>query len=104
MFPDNPWLSGTFDVSLVSDGLQSGPARQELLQLVSRLLVVRGVHAAGRLHGCRGQMGEEGVIHHASQHTDRHDGSGCLEEIKLICSRFIRATKHVMDDSLSSVA
>lgn len=43
----------TLDVALVSDGLQRGPARQELLQLVSGLLVVGGVDAGGALHGCR---------------------------------------------------
>lgn len=57
----------TFDVSLVSDGLQGGPAGQELLQLVSGLLVVGGVHAGGGLHGCRGE-------NHSFQHIDRHDG------------------------------
>lgn len=43
----------TFDVALVSDGLQGWPASQELLQLVSGFLVVGGVHAGGALHGCR---------------------------------------------------
>ena len=35
----------TFDVALVPDRLQGGPARQELLQLVSGLLVVPVFHA-----------------------------------------------------------
>lgn len=67
-------LSGTFDVSLVSDGLQGRAAGQELLQLVSGLLVVRAVHAGGGLHGCRGEMGHDSVVHRSSQRTDRHDG------------------------------
>ena len=44
----------TFDVALLSDGLQGRAAGQELLQLVSGLLVVGAVHAGGRLRGCRG--------------------------------------------------
>lgn len=52
MAPPGGRLS-TFDVALVSDGLQGWPAGQELLQLVSGFLVVGGVHAGGALHGCR---------------------------------------------------
>lgn len=36
---------GTFNVSLVLDGLKGGTASQELLQLVPGLLVLGGVHA-----------------------------------------------------------
>lgn len=36
---------GTFNVSLVLDGLKGGTAGQELLQLVPGLLVLGGVHA-----------------------------------------------------------
>lgn len=69
----------TFDVALVSDGLQGGPAGQELLQLVSGLLVVGAVHAGGRLHGCRGgKAKQDGVFSGASQHTDCHDGCSML--------------------------
>lgn len=49
----------TLDVAFVSDGLQRWPAGQELLQLVSRLLVVAAVHAGGRLDGCRGRREAE---------------------------------------------
>lgn len=44
--------SVTFDVALVSDGLQGRAPGEELLQLVSGLLVVGRVHAGGGLHGC----------------------------------------------------
>lgn len=68
-------LCGTFDVALVSDGLQGRTACQELLQLVSGLLVVGAVHAGGGLHGCRGgEMKQDSVVYRSSQHTDRHDG------------------------------
>lgn len=67
--------SGTFDVSLVSDSLQGRPAGQELLQLVSGLLVVGAVHAGGGLHGCGGEIGQDIVRADRSfQHADRHDG------------------------------
>lgn len=56
----------TFDVALVSDGLQRRPAGQELLQLVAGFLVVGGVHAGGGLHGCgeekTGQRCPPGVV------------------------------------------
>lgn len=65
---------GTFDVSLVSDGLQGRAAGQELLQLVSGLLVVGAVHAGGGLHGCTETMGQDSDVHSSSQHTDGHDG------------------------------
>lgn len=69
----------TFYVALVSDGLQGGPAGKELLQLVSGLLVVRAVHAGGRLHGCRGgKAKQDRVFSRASQHTDRHDDCSML--------------------------
>lgn len=68
----------TFNVALVSDGLQGRPAGQELLQLVSGLLVVGAVHAGGGLHGCRGgEKKQDSVVQHSSEHTDRHDG--CLK-------------------------
>lgn len=71
----DPDRSGTFDVALVSDGLQGRTAGQELLQLVSGLLVVGAVHAGGGLHGCGGgETKHDSVVHHASKHTDRHDG------------------------------
>lgn len=49
----------TFDVAFVSDCLQRRPAGQELLQLVTRLLVVAAVHAGGRLDGCWGREAKQ---------------------------------------------
>lgn len=68
------FVSVTFDVPLVSDGLQRWTTTEELLQLVFGLLVVGGVHAGRGLHGCGGEMRQERDVHHSSQHTDRHDG------------------------------
>lgn len=62
------------DVTLVPDGLQRGTAGQELLQLVSGLLVVGGVHAGGDLHACRGQMRPDRVVHRSSKRIERHGG------------------------------
>lgn len=73
------WSCGqplTFDVAFVSDGLQRRPAGQELLQLVSRLLVVAAVHAGGRLDACRGREAEhDHGFSRASQHAGGHGGN-----------------------------
>ena len=64
----------TFDVSLVSDGLQGRTSREELLQLVSRLLVLGGVRAGGALHGCSVEMRKHIVFHPSCPCSDVHDG------------------------------
>lgn len=73
-------LSGTFDVSLVSDGLQRRAAGQELLQLVPSLLVVRAVHAGGGLHACEGEVGQDNVVNYSSELNARHDDTEVLRE------------------------
>lgn len=79
----------TFNVALVSDGLQGRPAGQELLQLVSGLLVVGAVHAGGGLHGCRGEMKQDSVVHHSSEHTDRHDEASRELKDRHVCYHVI---------------
>lgn len=64
--------SVTFDVALVPDGLQRGPAGQELLQLVSGLLVVGAVHAGRALHGC-GETGQDADRHQQEKLSERRE-------------------------------
>lgn len=63
----------TFDVAFVSDGLQRRPAGQELLQFVSRLLVVTAVDAGGRLDTW-GEAEENHGFSRTSQCASGHSG------------------------------